>query len=172
MAKRQVKVMIQREFQLEVWTLMIQKSMVIPPSPMVLFFCGHLYFRLSLLVPVKKLFAGRQCTYTGVNWLSDVFAPTLIIVVLSSVAREITLSGGVWSSRSSSCSVNHILTQDPLTAMESCNGPISSNLSNSVTIINMSTTQKVNKGFLKLFVKGDFFWCSRPIDLGQSLAFQ
>ena len=33
--------MIQREFQLEVWTLIIQKYTVIPPSSMVLFGCAY-----------------------------------------------------------------------------------------------------------------------------------
>ena len=33
--------MIQGEFKLEVWTLIIEKSTVIPPSLMVLFLDGH-----------------------------------------------------------------------------------------------------------------------------------
>ena len=37
--------MIQKEFQLEVWTLIIQKSTTIPPSSMVLFLGPYGHFR-------------------------------------------------------------------------------------------------------------------------------
>ena len=44
--------MIRREFQLEVWTLIIQKSTVIPLSPMVLLSLEKLCY----------VYRGRQCT--------------------------------------------------------------------------------------------------------------
>ena len=43
--------MIRREFQLEVWTLMIQKSMVVPPSPTVLY--NYRYIG-GLIAPIAR----------------------------------------------------------------------------------------------------------------------
>ena len=123
--------------------------------------------KLGWLVPLQhKIFI---FTFFWLKVVSAFFCPACDIdVVLSSVAREITFKWGE-SETSASCSVNHILTQDPLTATESCNGPIFSNLSNSVTIINMSTTQKVNSSVFFNNLQHMIFPCIKLMDLGQSL---
>ena len=57
--------MIRREFQLEVWTWMIQKSMVIPPSTMVLY---NYHYIGGLIAPIAR----RHFVYCNIYQSSSI----------------------------------------------------------------------------------------------------